>query len=159
MPLPQGMDWVGVGWFPRLAYWGFVPIHDTPAKPIAEVARGYAPADILVEKPIAEKFSFRCANGASLGLQVPYLVGGEEVELQNLHPQAARIAFRLPATRPKIWTDGRKGKLNATTPVIHTVLIDPEKGLLTVVWRGSAQALRPYLPEELEKMPLRVEWP
>jgi hypothetical protein len=26
------------------------------------------------------------------------------------------------------------------------------------VWRGAGPALRGYLPDELEKMPLRVEW-
>ncbi|CAN98314.1 hypothetical protein sce8144 [Sorangium cellulosum So ce56] len=159
MPLPQAMDWVGLGWFPRLAYFGVVPEHKPFAGLVAEAARGYAPADILQEKPIAEKFDFRCASGASLGLQLPYLTGGEQVELINLHPRRPRLMFRLPAERPKIWTDGRKGKLNETNPVIHTVLIEPDEGRVSVLWRGSAPALRPYLPDELERMPLRVEIP
>ncbi|WP_437733152.1 DUF2169 family type VI secretion system accessory protein [Sorangium sp. So ce1335] len=159
MPLPQAMEWVGLGWFPRLAYFGIVPEHKPLAGFVAEAARGYAPADILQEKPIAEKFDFRCASGASLGLQLPYLTGGEQIELMNLHPRRPRFLFRLPTERPKIWTDGRKGKLNETEPVIHTLLIEPDEGRVSVLWRGSAPALRPYLPDELEKMPLRVEIP
>jgi hypothetical protein len=158
MPLPQAMGWVSGGWFPRLAYFGFVPDHEHLEGPIAEVARGYAPADILEHKPIAEKFDFRCANGASLGLQLPYLVGGEEIELSNLHPNAARVVFRLPKARPQIWTDGRNGKLNETKPVIHSVIIEPDHARFSIVWRGSAPALRPYMPEELEKMPFVVRW-
>ncbi|WP_437648057.1 DUF2169 family type VI secretion system accessory protein [Sorangium sp. So ce362] len=159
MPLPQAMDWVGLGWFPRLAYFGIIPEHKPLAWLVAEASRGYAPADILREKPIVEKFDFRCASGASLGLQLPYLTGGEQIELIKLHPRRPRLVFRLPTERPKIWTDGRKGKLNETEPVIHTVLIEPDEGRLSVLWRGSAPALRPYLPDELEKMPLRVEIP
>jgi hypothetical protein len=157
MPLPQAMDWVGLGWFPRIAYFGVVPEHQPFAGLVAEAARGYAPADILVVKPIIEKFDFRFANGASLGLQLPYLAGGEQIELSNLHPKRPRLVFRLPMERPKLWTDGRKGKLNETRPVIHTVLIEPDEERLSILWRGSAPALRPYLPDELEKMPLRVE--
>jgi hypothetical protein len=158
MPLPQAMAWVSGGWFPRLAYFGFVPEHEPPEQPIAEVVRGHAPADILEDKPIVDKLDFRATNGASLGLQLPYLQGGEEIELSNLHPSAARVAFRLPKARPQIWTDGRNGKLSETKPVIHSVIIEPDEGRFSIVWRGSAPALRPYMPEELEKMPFLVRW-
>ena len=129
-----------------------------PSRPITEVERGHAPADILSAKPLTEKFDVRAANGASLGLQVPYVKGGEEVELLNLHPTRPRLTLRLPTQRPKIWTDGRKGKLNETRPVIHTVLIEPDADRVSVVWRGSAPALRPYMDAELKEMPFRVTW-
>jgi hypothetical protein len=51
-----------------------------------------------------------------------------------------------------------QGKLNKTKPVIHTVVFEPDHMRVSVVWRGSAPALRPYMPEELAKMPLKVEW-
>ena len=41
---------------------------------------------------------------------------------------------------------------------IHTVLIEPDEARLSVLWRGCAPALRPYMPKELETMPFRVEW-
>ncbi|HVT09943.1 MAG TPA: DUF2169 domain-containing protein [Polyangia bacterium] len=157
-PLPQAMDWVSLSWFPRVAFCGFVPAHAPPAKPIAEVQRGHAPADILTAKAVAQKFSPRAANGASLGLQLPYLKGGEEIELLNLHPMAPRLTLRLPTQRPRIWTDGRNGKLKETEPVIHTVLLEPDESRLSVLWRGSAPALRPYMDDELTKMPFRVSW-
>jgi hypothetical protein len=107
---------------------------------------------------LPKKFDFRAANGASLGLQLPYLKGGEDIELINLHAEAPRLSFPLPRQRPNIWTDGRDGKLNQTEPVIHTLLIEPDEQRLSVVWRGSAPALRAYLPDELERMPFRVTW-
>jgi hypothetical protein len=158
MPLPQSFNWVDHGWFPRIAYFGVVPDHDQLASPIAEVQRGFAPAGLLDVKPVVEKFDFRCANGASLGLQFPYLAGNEEIELENLHPTKPLLKFRLPGVRPKLWTDGRKGKLNETSAVVHAVLIEPDRDRVSIVWRGAAPALRPYMDEELATMPLRAEF-
>lgn len=158
MPLPQGLAWVDPSWFPRIAYFGMLPKHDPVASPIAEVQLGFAPADVLDDKPFDEKFSFRCANGASLGLQFPHLSGDEQIELENLHPMKRLLKFRLPGARPKLWTDGRKGKLNETGAVVHTVLIEPDMDRVSIVWRGAAQALRPYMDEELATMPLRAEF-
>jgi hypothetical protein len=41
--------------------------------------------------------------------------------------------------------------------VIHTLLIEPDERRLSIVWRGSCAALRPYAREELESMPFWVE--
>jgi hypothetical protein len=158
MPVPAGVDWVDLGWFPRIAYFGAVPEHDPPPVMIAEVARGFAPRDVLTAAPLAEKFSFRCASGASLGLQLPYLRGDEPVELVHMHASHARLAFQLPAHAPRVWIDGRKAGLVAATPVVHTLLIEPDLERVAIVWRGAGPALRGYLPDELDRMPLRVEW-
>jgi hypothetical protein len=158
MPLPQATDWVGYEWFPRIAYLRLAPPYRLADGPPAEVARGHCPADLLDDRLMTAADAFRLTCGASLGLQLPHLRGGETVVLENMHPTQPRLAARLPAERPRIWTDGRKGKLNETQPVIHTLVIEPDEGRLSVVWRGAAPALRPYLPQELEKMPFRVAW-
>lgn len=157
MPLPAGLGWVEHGCFPRSAYLGFVPEHEPMSTPIAEVARAYAPMDVLASKPVVEKFSFRFANGASHGLQVPYLRGDEEVELIGLHPRETHWRFQLPGTRPAIWTDGRDGTFKQTEAVLHALIIEPDENRVGVVWCGAAPALRPYMPDELEKMPFRVD--
>ena len=158
MPLPQATDWVSYAWFPRTAYIGILPIFDRPSAPIAEVERGFAPGDILDENSTQPKFDFRLTNGASLGMQLPYLKGDEECLLTNMNPRQPRFRFQLPGERPRIWTDGRKGTFKETQPVVHTVVIDADASYLSIVWCGSAPALRPYLPAELEKMPFRLEW-
>jgi hypothetical protein len=80
------------------------------------------------------------------------------IALTSMHPQREKYAIYLPSERPKISVDGRKGTLKETVPVVQTVVIEPDASRLSVVWRGAAPALCPYLPEELAKMPLRVEW-
>jgi hypothetical protein len=158
MPVPQSLGWSGLAWFPRVAYLGVAPEHEPSTKTLFEVSSGWAPIDILEAKPIEKCFNMRACNGASLGLQVPYLRGDEDGSLHNLSPWYPVLRFVLPGERPRIWTDGRKGKLNETQPVIHSIVIEPDKARLSIVWRGSAPALRPYTDEELRQMPLRVEW-
>ncbi len=158
MPLPQATDWMNYEWFPRSAYIGILPIFERPAKPVVEVERGFSPADILDEEGAQPKFDFRLTNGASLGLQLPYLKGDEECLLTNMRATQAHFRFRLPNERPQLWTDGRKGRFKETEPVIHTVVIEPDESRLSIVWCGSAPALRQYLAHELEKMPFRVKW-
>lgn len=158
MPMPWATDWFGYAWFPRATYAGYVPDHEPPDKPIAEVRRGYVPADILAPGSLAKKVTNRLANGASYPLQWPHLKGNESFLLANMHPRSAAWRLTLPGRPPAIWTDGRKGKLNPTQPVLNTVLIEPDRDLVTLVWCGTAPALRAYFPEELERMPFKVEW-
>jgi hypothetical protein len=159
MPIPHGFDWLDPASFPRVAYLGLPPNHDPLEGPLLEAARGWAPEDLLQPGPLVEKFNYRLANGASLGLQLPYLRGNEEVRLTHIHPKSRQAVIGLPGERPRIWIDGRKAGLSETDPVLHTVLIEADEGRVSVVWRGSATALRQYSPEELETMPLKVEWP
>jgi hypothetical protein len=107
---------------------------------------------------VEEKANLRFTNGASLGLQLPHLQGGEQCMLGGLHPRAAVLKFQLPKERPEIKTDGRNGTMKSTKPVIHTVEIEPDAMRVSVVWRGAAPALRPYMAEELAKMPMLVSW-
>lgn len=165
MPLPWGTSWVDPSAFPRLACLGAIAEHDRLSRPFAEVRRGFYPAETFATttaagqpKPVEERFSPLFANGASLGLAVPWLRGDEEIMLGRLHPQVDRWRFRLPAHVPEIWIDGREGKLIETKPVLHSVVIEPDEARLTVVWCGSAPARRLYGPEELLTMPLRVKW-
>ena len=156
MPLPQSTGWQSYGAFPRLAYVGFGIVGNRPAKPIAEVERGYYPENLLDPKTPAEMQLV--ANGASPGLQFPHFRGGETIALDNMHPKYASLSITLPTGKPKMWVDGRKGTLKETEPVIHTVVVEPDLDRVSILWRGSAPALRPYMAHELEKMPFKVEW-
>lgn len=157
MPLPAAFGWVHPLWFPRVVLAGMPYTAPGFTGEAEESQRGWAPAGLLKEDTAALA-SLRFANGAGFGLQMPYLRGGEPVDIEGVLPGGATLAFQLPAERPELMTDGRKGKLNPTDPIIHTLIIEPDENRVSIVWRGSAPALRPYMPEELEKMPFRVEW-
>ena len=158
MPLPQATGWLNYNAFPRSAYVGFGIAGKLTSDVIAEVERGYCPENLLDPNRTVADMQL-VANGASPGLQFPRFSGGETIALDNMHPKQAKYTVQLPMEMPKIWVDGRKGTLKETEPVIHTVVIEPDLDRVTILWRGSAPALRPYMPAELEKMPFKVEWP
>jgi hypothetical protein len=159
MPLPQSTGWVDYSWYPRVAFLGVVPIVDWFDEPPLEVERRLVP-DYLADgtgKMILGESGFEAASGASLGLQAPLLRGGEAAELHHLHRTHARWRVTVPPA-PRMLTDGRKGRMNEAEAVLHTLILEPDEDRVTVVWRGCAGAIRRYAPQELAKMPLRVEW-
>jgi len=159
MPLPQATDWYDYSWFPRISYTGIVPYFEPEGAIPAEVKRGLAPSWITTERAPDAQGAFLMTNGASPGLVVPYLKGGEEILLGNMHPRLEALRIRLPIKPPRLFTDGRNGKMNSTEPVMHTVLIEPDEDRVSILWRGSAPALRPYMADELITMPLSAQWP
>jgi len=158
MPLPRAGGWVQYNWYPRVAFSGLVPIVEQFDEPPLEVERGLVP-ELLADGTGRTIFDFRfeLACGAPLGLQLPHLRGGEPVELHGVHPTRPRWTFTTPPA-PRLQTDGRDGRLRATEPVLHTMLLEPDEGRVTLVWRGCAPAKRAYAPHELATMPLRVDW-
>lgn len=158
MPMPWSTDWISPGWFPRLGYLGFVPAHEPLASTLPEVRYRMATADIMTVAPQEKKFNQRFTNGAHPGLHVPHLRGDEELVLTNLHPQHREWKIHLPGQRPRLWIDGREGRLSETKPQISSVIIAPDRDQVTMVWCGAALALRTYLPQELSHMPFAVRW-
>jgi len=162
-PVPASLGWLDYGAFPRAAWLGAVAEHESglEARRVGEIRLGYCRPDILTPREPQDPppLPFDGVNGASLGLRVPHLVGGETIELWNVSPERERVRLRLPADRPRLSVDGRDGKLApAERAVLHSVVIEPDTSSLTVVWRGSAPARRPYLHDELRAMPFEVDW-
>ncbi|MGJ8667114.1 MAG: DUF2169 domain-containing protein [Patiriisocius sp.] len=160
MPVPFCPDWMSPGNFPRVAYFGNYTIPVTMDESVYEIAYKFASKAILKSNPDPKivAVDFRACNGASLGLQSQHLKGGQQCRLTNIHPKKSEFIFTIPKDIPQIKIDGREGKLHTTDPVLHTILIEPEDNKLTLVWRGSGKALRPYAPIELENMPYEVKW-
>jgi len=159
MPVPQGLGWTNWGWYPRALFGGLRQEFTTENASIPEVTRGHVPRDLLEEKPGAlEKHILRFANGAPIDLQVPYLVGDETLEITNAHPTERTWRIRLPGRPRSMAIDGRGGKLVSVTPVLQTVIVEPDASRVVLVWRGTGPAKRPYFPDELGGMPLLVTW-
>lgn len=162
MPLPWGTDWLSLACFPRIGFLGGTTDHEPFEGDFSEVRRGFMPRGYPRRGSLEEMWHERARNAASLGLQLgpftPGNIGDIEFRLINLHPHQPQLIFRLPSGGPKISIDGRGGKLIATDPVLHHVVIEPDQNRVSVVWRGSAPALRHYTLEELLAMPLLVSW-
>lgn len=155
LPMPAGLGWYGLLWFPRCAHFGILPEGDASAA--REVELGLVDAAALDEPGFCAPDPRR-ACGASPGLSVPHLRGGESIVLDGLSPHAPMVELRLAAPPARMRIDGRQGKLVDVEPVLSTVLIEPDAERVTLVWRGSGPALRPYFEEELPRMPFEVTW-
>jgi hypothetical protein len=158
MPLPWTTGWMHLNCFPRSAFFGGIPEIDPATLPLAEIRRGLSPRDLIRPGSTFDQFDIRAANGGSLGLQLPYVTPDTEIFLLGFHVGAHELRVRLPKDQPRIWIDGRNGKLAETRPVIHSIVIEPDQARLSVLWRGSEAALRPYAPDELASMPFKVLW-
>lgn len=153
MPLPAGCGWLPYAAFVRLACLRLVPHAERPAKPIPEVVNGWLPQDIFDHATPTAADTFRLAQGAWPALRHGPLGGGDTIVLERLHRRFVKLVLTLPSKRPDLRIDGRQGKLTATKPVLHTVLIEPDEDRVTLVWRGSELALRQYGEDELARMP------
>lgn len=158
MPVPACTDWLNLTWFPRINYFGLPTPAASLKSTFTENKRGWYEGDFLKEKSPPHNFDFLCTNGASLGLQAEYLRGDESGRLINMHPKKNIFDFKLPGKIPVMRADGRNGKLTPTDSILHTIVIEPEENRLSLVWRGSAKAIRPYSEEELKIMPFEIDW-
>lgn len=157
MPIPYATDWVSPIWFPRLAYAGFMDFESRNTSMLKEVKNKLVEKDIFENKGLGKNANLRFSNCGSHALQIAHNIPINQCQLINIHPSNKNFIFKLPSTRPKLYVDGRNGKLTPTISVMDTLIIEPNKNSFSIVWRGTAKALRPYLIHELENMPFQVD--
>jgi len=156
-PFPTGFGWYPGTWMGRTRYAGIMP-----GDRAAQLERRQAYAQLLPEdqrpdflaRPLpAMDFSY--FQGASRGLAMPYLSGGEEVWVENLTPEG-RVHFFLPADRPRIGLD-IGGDFREAVPVIHTVMIRMEERQIDVVWRGAVPYAGSTILPQLPSLDVQVQ--
>jgi len=81
-------------------------------------------------------FSYAYFQSAPDAQQVPYLQGGEEVELKNLTPDGFR-SFRVPSRKIPVTCVPRRGRDVRTEMVCDTFLLEPDLGRFSLTWRSA----------------------
>jgi hypothetical protein len=81
-------------------------------------------------------FSYAYFQSVPDDQQVPYLQGGEEVELANLTPDGRR-RFRVPAKRLPVTFVPRKGQDIQVEPVCDTLFLEPDLSRFSLTWRAA----------------------
>ncbi len=151
--LPAAYDWYYPSWFPRIAYLGQVPEHESPAEPVTEAARGWAPDDILdLAKGQFIYFDPRFMQGASPGMAFSTLPLAEAIRLTNMHADHQQLNVLLPRHKVQATireSHARSEKVDAKTKAI---VISPDDLSVTIVYAAVCEVQRPYGPEELEAM-------
>ena len=137
-PAPQGFGWYNKLWYPRVSYTGLLPNYQEYEKELRQRYSNYVPEGQKDEYTQTEipQINFSYYNGASPGLQLPFLHGNEEITLANLTKENNTCTFALPNEIPGIHFDFGFG-VNDIQPVLHTVMIEAEKKTVDLVWCGS----------------------
>jgi hypothetical protein len=120
-PPPVGFGFVAPNWQPRAAFAGTYDAEwDRRRKPLL-------PSD----------FDRRFFNAGSPGLVAPgYLHGREPVVVIGASSEG-RVVFELPGLAPPVCVVALRGRKNVpVTTNLDTVVVDMDRRLLTLLWRG-----------------------
>lgn len=136
-PLPQGLGWFHRAWYPRCSFAGAVPGFVTPETVLKEETLGLVPTGqiALARQFRLPSFDVRFNNGASPGLALPSLKGGELVRLHYLTAEG-KLEFTLPQDSPRISLNLGLGDKELEV-VLQTVCVRVEDRQLDLVWRGA----------------------
>lgn len=130
IPLPN-LQQLGVD--PGPPEWRIRPVAFAPvARPWPTWARGLRDASKRVELDETTDVSF--FQSAPRDQQLQRFPADAEIVLENLLPHAQRVAMRLPGDRVRALV-GRQSQLVELTA--DTILIDTDREILSVTWRGS----------------------
>lgn len=155
-PLPAGLGWFPKTWMPRARLAGILPADRQVEQQLREAYAQLVPADQRQAylKHSLPDMDFRFFNGASPGLAVPYLQGGEEIVAENLTPEGM-LAFRLPVEKPDVGLDIGFGVQTAEV-AIHTVMIRMDDRQVDLVWRAAFSYPGPDWLPQMRKMEVLV---
>lgn len=134
-PKPVSFGWTKASFFPRYTY-----------------ATAENKFNSSTESSVRQ-IDYRFFQGASDGMCDHVLLGNEHVKLTFMDPMHPIFEFDLPGDKPVLllYLAGEEFELE---PVLQTVLIDKEKEVLSMVWRG----FREYAGiEELKKMKINYK--
>jgi hypothetical protein len=119
LPEPVGFGPIARHWLPRRRYSG------TYDETWVRTRAPHWPDD-LDER-------FFCAAPGSL-CAIPHLRGGEPVVVTGCHPDG-EFRFNVPSHRFRVRVDLR-GRLLETRPVLDGLIVEPDKGCCTAIWRS-----------------------
>jgi hypothetical protein len=126
--------------------------------PLKEEALGLVPRNqiALGRQFRLPSYDVRFNHGASLGLSVPFLGGGEAVRLVNLTPDGL-LELSLPRKWPALSLDIGFGA-KELTPVIHTACVRVADKQLDMIWRGAMRYPGVDWLPQMKQLAAEVEW-
>ena len=158
-PLPQGFGWFPKIAYPRCSFVGAMPAFVGPGISLKEEDLGLVPRNqiALARRFQLPAYDVRFNSGASLGLALPFLSGGEPVRLRNLSPDGP-VSFTLPRDRPRITLGFGRGENNLES-VLHTAQVRVEERRLDMIWRGAVRHPGIEWMPEMKRLVAEVVWP
>jgi len=156
-PHPAGFGWFPKTWLPRAQFAGVMPADRAAEQELRQVYTKLVPPEHreLYAKTRLPEMNFRFFNGASAGLTVPYLRGGESIHTLNLTP-GGPFSFCIPEDPVRIGVDLGAG-FEEPPVLMHTVMIRGEDFQVDLVWRGAVPYPGPDWFPTMPKMDVLVD--
>jgi hypothetical protein len=105
---------------------------------LGDAALMWASRVALSPGPPPPGFDFRLFNAAPSEQQLDDVPVGVEIQLENLHPEHARLDTRLPPMRLKLFRRAPRSERSVEVPMrCDTLWIDTDRGLCFALWRGA----------------------
>jgi hypothetical protein len=155
-PLPVGFGWFPKVWRPRALLAGVLPRDRVVEQELRQAYAQLVPAhqrEAYLKNGFRD-MDFMFFNGASDGLALPFLCGGETIATENLSPEGD-LTFQLPIDTPRVGIDIGEGVYEPEI-VLHTVMIDLDQSCVDLVWRGAVPYQGPDWLPEMRKMDLQI---
>jgi hypothetical protein len=157
-PVAACYEPIDVFTFPRAAFF-IRPAFDSPARPVHELSTGALfPEDLTRKFDPRNIVDPRMFNSAAAGLAVCRLAGAERVSLWNMHRRHELLEFDLPGDRPQLFLEPPGVAPRELTPLLQTVLIEPDEDRVTLTWAGMLPVAMPYPDEMVTSMRHAVVW-
>jgi hypothetical protein len=132
-PKPVSFGFTRRNSYPRYTYAGVLPEMLQGVAEQYKQTHGNLSGDIIIPK-----LDFRVYQGASEGLWGADLYGDESVQIDYMDKYEPYYSFELPGDIPEMKIDIGDGT-SLLKPSIHTVAINMEDKVFTMVWRGSVE--------------------
>jgi uncharacterized protein YjbI with pentapeptide repeats len=113
------------------------------------LAKEHAASLLSTPLTLADDLDLRFFQIAPRDQQLPRLLGGEQLLLVGLHPQHAAMVCRLPALHAFARLEGPSTRARDVPLVGDTLLIDTERCLASVTFRGSVKVAMPAEASQL----------
>ncbi len=163
-PLAVGFGWMPYDFFPRSVLFN----HPPPPYDLAHLG----PDDFIEVRagmigrervrppsgPRIREVDLRIAHGAPPALRAREIRVGDRIHLVGVLANHDEMVFPLAIKPPKLLARVRSGDTIEPTPVIKTIVIEPDHGRLTVLWAGVTTVRAPIDPLRHEELEHAVIW-
>jgi hypothetical protein len=120
---------------------GFGPLAaDSPER--QQILAGH-PTGFVPSEPFPEDLDGSYFNVAPVDQQVPALRHDEQIHLENLHPEHARLLTRLPGLHPQAFVERPGVQPHEIEMHADGLWIDTDRARCTVTWRAQVPLAQP----------------
>jgi hypothetical protein len=161
-PPIASFGWLSYNFFPRSAQAGTPPIpYADTVRPddFFEVQTGCVRAEsVAPDTPFIQRLDIGLAQASACGMRVKEVAANAALELIHLHPEQQTWKFVLPGKPPRMSLRLPDEAPVELVPTIRTVLLEPDKNRVCLVWVGEHRLSLPVGPGKMSKIQHAVVW-